>query len=671
MLIYSLIHPIRVLNIGFGMGLDDLKTHLVVFGATGSGKTGLLIVLMEELVRNKIPVLAIDVKGDLSNIALNPYDENVERVFGERLIEWRRKAEDNGIRREMFEGFESTVYTLGAKEGSPLNIMSLIGTSDPSDLELSASLVTSFSKSFSSSSVARGLVSAILREMKSFSFEELVRRIVEPTFSSIGALSIEEYMPKRKRVLLASEISSVVFSPAMEGFRVGEAFDPDRLRGATSIYLAHLPDDLKMLAVALILRRVYRWMLGKGSSESIRLGVFMDEVYGYLPPFPRNPPSKSPILLLLKQGRGFGVFMAIGTQNPRDIDYRAISNIGTWVIGRLRTEQDRNALVKGLSDALGVALGDSLAELDSREFMMLTPDGKVRRFKTRFAASYLKGPLTLEEIRELMKDRVRHDVTPPFEYSYVKTGVKGSIVYRPLLLFSGIADYGKHGRRGFKYFVDPCSRLVVLLERYGEISVEGFEEDKNPAEGEHAPLPEDLADLRRKAEGKAVEKLRITVYYSPYLKKFSEHRDELLRMLEAEYGREAERIRRAYERRLGAMMRKADSINEKIERLELALKSHELDALKEILSGIVRRRASHFSRAIGRYKSRGMVELKIRNLVLKREEVGRMIEELVRKRDGELERMKEILCIDEVNVAPRIVDSRVRLLWYPMPKTPL
>ncbi len=402
-----------MLKIGLEMGLDDLKTHLVVFGTTGSGKTGLLIVLMEELVRNKIPDLAIDVKGDLSNIALNPYDKNVERVFGEKLVEWRRKAEKSGIRKEMFEDFESMIYTIGTRDGFPLNIMSLIGISDPSDLELSASLITSFSKSFSNSSVAHGLVSAILMEMKSFSFEELVRRIIEPPFSSIGALSIEEYMPKRKRVLLASEISSVVFSPAMEGFHVGEAFDPDRLKGATFIYLAHLPDDLRMLAVALILKRIYRWMLSKGSSESIRLGVFIDEVYGYLPPSPRNPPSKSPILLLLKQGRGFGVFMALGTQNPRDIDYRAISNIGTWMIGGLRTAQDRNALVKGLSDTLGITLGDSLAELDSREFIMLTPDGRVRRFRTRFAASYLKGSLTLEEIKELMKGRIRHNIIPP------------------------------------------------------------------------------------------------------------------------------------------------------------------------------------------------------------------------------------------------------------------
>jgi hypothetical protein len=171
------------------------------------------------------------------------------------------------------------------------------------------------------------------------------------------------------------------------------------------VSIAHLDDEQRQSAVSVVLAKLISWMRRQSGTSDLRTLLYMDEVAGYLPPN-GNPPTKPPIMLLLKQARAFGVGVVLSTQNPVDVDYKALSNAGTWMIGRLQTEQDKARLVDGLTSAAGSvdpsAVGDTISGLGKREFVMKRASrDTVSVFTTRWAMSYLRGPLTREQITSL------------------------------------------------------------------------------------------------------------------------------------------------------------------------------------------------------------------------------------------------------------------------------
>src|SRR5690606_12386603 len=145
----------------------------------------------------------------------------------------------------------------------------------------------------------------------------------------------------------------------------------------------------------------------------LRAILYMDEIFGYFPPV-ANPPSKRPLLTLLKQARAFGLGIVLATQNPVDLDYKGLTNAGTWFLGRLQSERDKLRVLEGLEGASSASGGSFdrarfdalLSGLGKRVFLMHNVnDAEPTLFRTRFALSYLRGPLSRTDVKRLMDGR--------------------------------------------------------------------------------------------------------------------------------------------------------------------------------------------------------------------------------------------------------------------------
>lgn len=428
----------------------DLTTHGLVFGMTGSGKTGLCIGLLEEAGRAQIPIIAIDPKGDLTNLALcwpsledQRFEDWTDPTSADPLARaalWRKGLDgaglDEPIRRAYRESTRVDVYTPGSSAGLPV---SLLDRFDPPPGYNSMA-------SEERSELIEGMVSAVLGlveidadPLKSreaillaslidhawdrgmgIDLPELIQAIPDPPLSKLGVFEIDDFFPSRARRDLAMKLNALIASPSFERWRQGDPVDIDRLLSRegpsrTSVfYIAHLDDSERMSFVTLLLERVIAWMRGQSGSSELRALIYMDEVFGYLPPHPSNPPSKRPVLTLLKQARAFGVGTLLATQNPVDVDYKAITNAGTWLIGKLQTEQDKERILDGLMSASAGQRGGKpvkrsdvsrrISALQSRQFLISNAhdDGEeLPVFKTRFVMSYLRGPLTRNEVTRL------------------------------------------------------------------------------------------------------------------------------------------------------------------------------------------------------------------------------------------------------------------------------
>jgi hypothetical protein len=430
----------------------DLLTHGLVVGMTGSGKTGQAIVLIEEVLRRGVPVLAIDPKGDLGNLLLlfegqDPasFADWIDRDAAGRegkdaavagaeaaqawkkgLAEWGLGAADIA---QMRQAHEATIYTPGSAAGVGLNVMQ----------SLAAPAVPFESAEEDLRDEIAGIVSGLLgllripadplqsreyillstlveqawRQGRGLTLDALVPAVADPPFDKIGALPLESVYPRRERQALMMGLNNLLASPSFEAWREGEPLDVERLLRAADgrprlsiVYTAHLGDEERLFVTALLLDKVKTWMRRQGGTTELRALVYMDEIFGYFPPHPQNPPPKRPLLTLLKQARAQGVGVVLATQNPVDLDYKGLANMGTWFVGRLQTDQDRERLRDGLLDA-GMearALEKLLAATRKRVFLL----HDVHRprpclLHSRWALSYLRGPLTREEVSRLMK----------------------------------------------------------------------------------------------------------------------------------------------------------------------------------------------------------------------------------------------------------------------------
>ncbi len=435
----------------------DLTTHGTIVGMTGSGKTGLGIVLLEEALRAGIPALILDPKGDMGNMLLT-FPElsaqdfrpwvNEDEARGEGLsledyaaktaATWREGLQAQGIGPQQIEELRDkvdfTIYTPGSEAGIPLNVVgslrapSLSWETEAETLrdEIEGAVTSLLGLvgieadplSSRESVLLANLIENAWRTGQDLDLATLIGQVQAPPLRKLGVFDLETFFPQEDRTALALRLNALVASPSFAAWGEGDPLDPaallrtpDGKPRAAIVYLAHLSDEERQFVVTLVLSKLVTWMRGQPGTSDLRTLVYMDEVFGFVPPT-AAPPAKKPILTILKQGRAFGVGMVLSTQNPVDLDYKAMANAGTWLVGRLQTENDKARVLEGLESASGggdlKAFDATIGGLQKRQFMLVRAKGNQPVvFQTRWAMSYLRGPLTRDQISLLMKGRAR------------------------------------------------------------------------------------------------------------------------------------------------------------------------------------------------------------------------------------------------------------------------
>lgn len=430
----------------------DLTTHAFCVGMTGSGKTGLCVTLLEEAALDGIPSIAIDPKGDLGNLMLTfpelraadfrPWIDESEAARNDRTpdeqAKWTADLWKKGLARSGQDGrrigrfrsaVETSLYTPGSRVGRPLRVLGSLDApppavrDDPDALRdrvvgTAASLLTLLGiEADPVQSREHIVLSHILTESwergEDLDLGSLIRALQNPTFDRVGVIDLESYFPAKDRFALATTLNNLLASPGFESWMEGEPLDVGRLLHTEEgkprlsiLSIAHLSERERMFFVTLLLGEVVSWMRSQEGTGSLRALLFMDEVFGYFPPL-GNPPAKSLMLTLLKQARAYGVGVVLATQNPVDIDYKGLSNCGTWFLGRLQTERDKARVLEGLEGASHEGfdrrqVDGLLSTLGKRVFLMNNVhEDRPALFETRWAMSYLRGPLQRDEIKRL------------------------------------------------------------------------------------------------------------------------------------------------------------------------------------------------------------------------------------------------------------------------------
>ncbi|NOZ61255.1 MAG: ATP-binding protein [Calditrichaeota bacterium] len=435
----------------------DLVTHAVCVGMTGSGKTGLGIGLLEEAAIDGIPAIIVDPKGDLTNLLLTfpnlkpddflPWinaddarkkDLSPEEFAAKQAELWKNglaQWEQDGARiRRLRDAAEFAIYTPGSEAGIPVSILESFAAPDAMILEDTDLIRERINTTVTSLLSLMGieadplqsrehiLLSNILNNFwqqgKDLDLAGLINAIQSPPMTKIGVFDLESFFPSKDRFGLAMKLNNLLAAPGFDIWLKGEALDIDRILFASngkprmSIFsIAHLNDAERMFFVSLLLTQILGWMRTQSGTTSLRSLFYMDEIFGYFPPV-ANPPSKAPLLSLLKQARAFGLGIVLATQNPVDLDYKGLSNTGTWFIGRLQTDRDKQRVLDGLEGA-NVSGGFNrrkmeqiLAGLGKRVFLMNNVhETEPVIFHTRWVMSYLRGPLTRNQIKKLMADK--------------------------------------------------------------------------------------------------------------------------------------------------------------------------------------------------------------------------------------------------------------------------
>lgn len=434
----------------------DLVTHAVVLGMTGSGKTGLCLGIIEEAAIDGVPAILIDPKGDLPNLLLtfpsltgedflpwvNPEDAarkglSVPDYAAQQAALWQKGLGDWGQSGERIQRLrdaaEFVIYTPGSNAGVPVSILKSFAVPPLEILEDGELLQERINVTVTSllgllniqadpmQSREHILLSTIIGEMwsqgRDVDLATLIGQVQNPPLAKIGVLDLESFYPSKERFGLVMALNNLLASPGFRSWLEGVPLDIGQILYAANgkprvaiFSIAHLGDAERMFFVSLLLNQVLGWMRTQPGTTSLRALVYMDEILGFFPPI-ANPPSKQPLLTLLKQARAFGVGIILATQNPVDLDYKGLSNAGTWFIGRLQTERDKARVMEGLEGAAGSAGGtfdrqkmdQLLAGLGNRVFLMHnTHEDAPVTFQTRWCLSYLRGPLTRNQIKQLM-----------------------------------------------------------------------------------------------------------------------------------------------------------------------------------------------------------------------------------------------------------------------------
>jgi hypothetical protein len=434
----------------------DLVTHAVCVGMTGSGKTGLCISLIEEAAIDGVPSILIDPKGDLANLLLT-----FPNLAGQDFLPWINQddAQQKGMSPEDYankqadtwknglaswgqdgariqrlrDAADVLIYTPGSNAGIPISILKSFGVPPSAILEDEDLFRERISTTVTSllglvgmdadpvQSREHILLSTILdtawRQGQDLDLAAIIQQVQKPPVSRIGVLDLESFYSAKDRFALVLALNNLLASPGFIAWLQGTPLDigqimytPNGKPRIAIFSISHLSDPERMFFVSLLMNQVLGWMRGQSGTTSLRAIVYMDEIFGFLPPI-ANPPSKLPMLTLLKQARAFGVGMVFATQNPVDLDYKALGNAGTWFIGRLQTERDKARLLDGLDSAAATSglqfnrsqIEKIISSLGSRVFLMNnTHEDAPEIFQSRWALSYLRGPLTRDQIKILM-----------------------------------------------------------------------------------------------------------------------------------------------------------------------------------------------------------------------------------------------------------------------------
>ncbi len=467
-----------------------LVTHGLVVGMTGSGKTGLCFDLIEEAAMDGIPAIVIDPKGDLGNLLLTfpqlraedfvPWvnDEDAARKGLDRAAfaaqqagAWRQglatwDQTPDRIQR-LRDAAEFTLYTPGSSAGVPLSILKSFDVPPPEVMEDSELLRDRVASTVASllglvgnnadpmksreSILLAGLLQHAWANGRALDLAGLIEAVQSPPLARIGVLDLEGFYPAKERFELAMQLNNLLASPAFASWAEGEPLDIARLLHTPAgkprvaiLSIAHLGESERMFFVTLLLNQILSWMRTQSGTGSLRALVYMDEIFGYFPPV-ANPPAKQPLLTLLKQARAYGVGLVLATQNPVDLDYKGLANIGTWFIGRLQTDRDKARVIEGLEGAAagrGAAFDRSgieqvLAGLGSRVFLLHNVHaGGIEVFESRWAVSYLRGPLSRTQIKMLTsasRPAAPVGAAPPAAASAPATGLPLQAGSRPIL----------------------------------------------------------------------------------------------------------------------------------------------------------------------------------------------------------------------------------------------
>lgn len=377
---------------------NALNTHAVIVGASGSGKTGVIIGMIEELVRIGKPVFAVDVKGDLANLALQP-PEIRERM----AVRFLTPGGEHGEAVNIFSGISnpdritSTVTTLCKMLGIPSN---------PLQSKQHAFLAT--------------IIQNRLREGKSCTIIDVLNDVGDPPFEYLGFLPLEEVLSKAARGKLAAKLNNLLAAPGFQTWREGVGIDIPKLlqapEGKTPVIIysvAHLVDDgERAFAISMFLEEMVSWMRTQQGTQELQTCLLLDEMHGVMPPHPHNPPTKKPLLTLLKQARAHGIGVVVCSQNPMDLDYKGMSNAQTWIVGRLQTANDRARIIGGICEGTAAdsrKLESSIARLQPRQFLLVRPTGSAI-FTSRDCSAELRGPLAPHEIQDLFRKGIAEEV---------------------------------------------------------------------------------------------------------------------------------------------------------------------------------------------------------------------------------------------------------------------
>ncbi|HEY7428450.1 MAG TPA: DUF87 domain-containing protein [Gemmataceae bacterium] len=439
----------------------DLTTHGVVVGMTGSGKTGLCISLLEEAAIDGIPCVILDPKGDLTNLLLQFPDldagkfaewvneEDAQQkglsvsAYAEQVAaRWRQGLTETAQTPERITRLKAAsewrIYTPGSEAGLPLSILGTFAAPKDStgmprevltqkiDATATALLGLTGIASDPVQSREHILIAQLLLHFwskgENLDLPRLILEIQNPPIRTVGAYNLETFFPAKERLKFASTLNNVLAAPSFSTWTTGEPLDlagmlyragkPQQL----IFYIAHLDDTQRMFFTTLLLEEMLSWTRRQSGTSNLRALLYFDEVFGYLPPHPANPPSKAPLLTLLKQARAFGVGVLLATQNPVDLDYKALSNAGTWFVGKLQTERDKMRLLEGLETVAAETgtltdrayLETVIASLGNRIFLL----HDIHRpapilFQSRWALSFLRGPMTKDQVARLMES-VKH-----------------------------------------------------------------------------------------------------------------------------------------------------------------------------------------------------------------------------------------------------------------------
>jgi len=485
----------------------DLTTHAVIIGMTGSGKTGLGIGILEEAALDHIPVIAIDPKGDMGNLLLtfpklqasdfrpwiNPRTatdkgQTPDEFAAAQAALWKKglgQWGQNGKRiAQLRNNVDLAIYTPGSNSGVPVSVLQSFSAPDQAlidDIDLYRERVQSTATGILTlldidadpvASREHILISKLLdnawREGRDLDVPGLIMEIQNPPIVKVGVMNLDSFFPAKDRFALAMRLNNLLAAPGFEAWMTGTPLNAKSLlytdegKPRVSIMsIAHLDDAQRMFFVSMLLNELIAWMRAQQGTSSLRAILYMDEIFGYMPPV-ANPPSKKLFLTLLKQARAYGLGLVLATQNPVDLDYKGLSNTGTWFIGRLQTERDKARVMEGLEGASGgdfnkQAMERTIAGLGKRRFLLHNVhEDEAVVFNTRWVMSYLAGPLTRNHIRTLMskvknkiaavaktvskpkrKSRDSAPALPPAVEQYFIKGHAEEVVYHPQLVAAG------------------------------------------------------------------------------------------------------------------------------------------------------------------------------------------------------------------------------------------